>query len=690
VNIIIERGYTLGIAVLLILAILSDESLADNLSLNGDIVYTGNETKSAGKSTTSSSLSQIYSLNFDKGFTRTIKLAGDIRVSKNRINTSESSSIDPSLFLDMNNDYFNSNLGYQVNDRFLSTGNRITTTSKNAVFSTSPSGYPSFRFTYNDIDSKDQLAVHTVNSKQSYMNAGTDYTIKRLNLLYNYSNYVVDDFVSQIKQETPTHLATVTYSNSFFNNRFNFNMNFGATQSISKNTSLSGESQTFPEEKEAGNGLYETDSLPGDGQLSDYPSLIDDNKVTETGIDLNGSYRNIGLKLKSSNTINTIYLYISTSDANIANMSFGWNAYYSSDLSGNSWTSLSVSSSSYDEVNNRFKIVFSSSIEALYFKVVNTAYDTSAQRINVTEIEAIGSISRQSSVTVESTTDRQYGGFNMNLKTTEKTSVAYNISYNQTKQSLDNRKDTNINHGLSAAYLMSKYASLFLNYQNQNAESTTSENISSNNYSVTLSSNPLETLNGSVAISRYEYILGSTKTSESDTGNINMFFKLYSGIDLGTGITVSKTKDFSKSSDTSTNSFNGNLNLVPRSSINILIDSSFSQSTTSSGGGSSSAKSEILRSVINYTPSRYINLVANHQFLPQTKQNYSLNSRLPGSLQLSLNYNSSETGSETIGGAIYWNISRYIYISSNYSTTLTHNATNDYTNLYSLAISVRK
>ncbi|MBI3584845.1 MAG: hypothetical protein HY096_12995 [Nitrospinae bacterium] len=621
------------------------------------------ENKFAGKMTKKSSLSQVYSLAFDKGLTRTIRFSGNVRASQNKVDLTESSSIDPSFFLDMNNEYFNSALGYQINDRFLTTGNRINTTSKNATFSTAPAGFPSLRLNYNELQSKDRFSL--IDTRQSYINASTDYTIKHINLLYNYANSTLEDTISQIKQENPTHLGAVSYNNSFFDNRLNINTNLGVTKSTSKNISLSGTPQTFPEKKDATNGLYAVDTLPGDGQLTDYPSLIDDSKSSDTGIDLNGSYRNIGLKLKNTDTINTIYLYVDTSDDNIANMNFGWNIYYSNETSGLSWSFATVSSSSYDEVNKRFKLVLSVPVNAIFFKAVNTTYDSSAQKISVTEIEAIGSISKETNVTVETINDRQYGGMNLSLRPTKKTGISYNINYDQSKQSPADRKDTNINQGVVLSYAMSKYASFFLNYQSQKTETTLSKNIGSNNYTFSISTNPMETINGSAALSHFESLFGDNKTSETNSGNINMFLNLYSGIDLGTGFTLSNTDDISRGTKTTTNSVNGNLTLIPRNSINILIDGTFSSSTSNTGRETSSSKSETLRSTISITPSRFVNLVANIQHLPEAKQNYSINTRLPGSLQVNINYNVSETGAETLGGSIYWNISRYLYIYQN-------------------------
>ena len=688
VSIRVHLWLIFGLTIQFLLIGYTGMGLADNLSLNGDIVYTGRESKVIGKTTTSSSLSQNYSIIFDKKFTNTIRMTGDVRASNSRVGSTEDSSVSPSLFLGMNNRYFNSTLGYQVNDRFLSTGNKITTTSNNAIFSTTPEGYPSLRFTYNELLTKDKLNL--VNSRQSYINTGTDYTINRLNLLYNYTSSTQDDFIAQVKQETPTHLGTITYGNSFFNNRLNFNMNLGGTSAKLTNISLSGTPQVFSEKKGADNGLYEIDTLPGDGKLSDYPSLINDDKSSDTGIDINGSYRNIGLKLKNKDTIHTIYLYVSTSETNIANMNFGWSIYYTNDLSGNNWSVATLSSSSYDEVNSRFKLVLSTATEALFFKVVNTTYDPSAQKISVTEIEAIGSISRQTGVTFETSTERQYGGMNLGLRPTEKLNLSYNATYDQSSQSPTNREDTNINQGVSLSYAASKYASLFLNYQAQSTESSLTKGVGSNNYTLSVSTNPMETINGSFALSLFESLSGGEKTSETNSGNINMFFKLYPGINLGTGFTVSKAKDLIRGSETDTNSINGNLNLLPRKSINILIDGAFSSSASDTGGQKVNSKAESLRSTINITPSRYVNFVTNLQYLPEAKQNYSINSRLPGSLQINVNYNVSETGAETAGGSVYWNISRYLYVSSNYSTAIFHNATGDSSSLYSIAISVRK
>lgn len=679
--------------ILCLLIILTNRVTADNISFNGDIVYTDSKSQLVGRLTRRTGLSQVYSLALNKTFTKAIRAWGDIRTSQNVTDSNESSSIDPSLFLSLDNEYFNSNIGYQVNDRFLSAGNKVTTVSRNTNFLTAPSEFPSLKFTYNDSQVKDQLPIRLIDASQSYMNVGTDYIINDVTLIYNYTSSASENYVLQMKQDNPTHLGTVIYGTSFFDNKLNIDMNISGTRASSINMSLSGTPQIFPEEKAATNGLYKIDALPADGQLDDYPALIDDDKSSDTGINLNDSNRNIGIKFSDVKKIDTIYLYVSTADEqtrkNLTSMNFGWSVY-SGDNSGNIWTTVTLFSTSYDEVNNRFKLVFSLPVEAIFFKAVNMTYDSSAQTISVTEIEVYGSITETPSVTTETTTDRQYGGVNLGFKPTKKVNILYNINYDQSKESRNNTEDKNINQGLSLSYAVSKYVSLFSNYQNQSIESTSGRDVGFNNYSLSLSTNPIETINSSFAVNHSESLTAKSITSESDSGNINMFFKLYPGVDMGTGLSMGKLKDIVNKIDTASNSVSGNLSLLPWKTVNILIDGAFLSSTSDAKGEKISSKSESLRSTINITPSRHINLVVNLQYLPQMKQNYSVNTRLPGSLQINANYNVSEGGAETIGSSVYWNISRYLYISSTYSVSLLHNVTDDKTDLFSMAFSIRR
>lgn len=683
---------------MLLLIISGGKGTADDLSMNMDVVLSGSERKSSGKTSTSSGLSQIYFMGFNKTLTSTLRFSGDIRASQTKTEsnakTTESTAVRPSLFLNMNNEYFLLNAGYRSNFLpFLSIGDGIHSSTKNTDFSTSPAGFPSLRLSYNETKSKDDLTVSKVDTKQSNVNASTNYNIFGVSMAYNFTRTESNDFVNQSKQENPRHFGTMSYNNSFFERKLNYSLNAGMSKATSKNRSLSGIPTTFDEKKDALNGLYSEDSLPADGALSDSTSLIDGNTVSvavsdsSNEIDLNGSNRNIGIKLKQKEIIKTIYLYLSAIDPDIVSINFDWEVYYSNDTTGSTWT-FAPSTSSYDDTNKRFEFQITSPQSAVFFKVVNKMSDPLAKKIDVSEIEAIGSISETPSVLVTSTTDRQFGGLNLNWRATKKINVTYNVNYDRSQQSLIDLTNQNINQGITASYAISKKLSLFSGYQNQRSSSSGNSDTGSNSYLLSISTNPIETINGSISFNRTESLLDGDIISESNSSNVNTFYKLYHGVGLGLGFNINTSK--SSGSESKTMSTNWNLNLKPRNNINIVVNGSASASTTETEGNETSSTSKNLRSAINFNPSRYLTFTANLDFLPERKENFSVNTRLPGSLQLNVTYNRSDSGSETVGGTMSWGVSRHIFISSSYRKTFVHNDSKDTSSSYNLLFSIRK
>ncbi len=682
------------------MVVFADRGAADSLYTVNDMTISGTTRKSDGKTIKSKTVTQNYNLGFSKTLTNTIKLSGDLRTSKNKTDSVKTNSFDPTVFLYMTNEYFNSNIGYQMSDRLLSTGDSIVSKSKNLTFSTAPSGFPSLSLNYNGTRTKDDLSDHDTNGKQSYFNGSTGYGLYGVNTQYNYSKSESENFVSKTKQETPTHFGSIRYHSNFFQDRLSLNLDSGMTKTKTINTSLSDDPVDIPVERNIVMGLYEIDSLPADGTLPDYPSLINDNTASDsgTGINLNGEYRNMGVKLQNSEEVNVIYLYItpeSSQGQNISTMGFAWDVYYSTEISGDIWRTVTLASSDFNETTNRFEMIFSQSTEALFFKVVNRVSPL-ANTITVTEIEVLGFITIASSEEnkLKSTTDRYYWGTNLGYKITEKVGASYSFNFDKSEQKSEQPStksiNKNINHGLSLSYAMSRYASLSSSYQNQRSLSSSSDDVGSDIYMISINTNPFKTINASLVLNHSDAFINSDVTSKSNSGSLNSFFNLYPGIDLGTGFTVNRTKNLMSDSKTSANSFNSNLTLKPRKSIRILIDTILTKSSAESAGEKTNVFTKNMRTTISLNPSRYISMNATLQHFPESKKDFSVNTNFPGTLQLRLNYSRSDTGSDSIRSTAYWNISRYIYISPNYSLTRANDGTGDRFSSYSLSVSLRK
>ncbi|MFQ5560667.1 MAG: hypothetical protein ACE5FU_08795, partial [Nitrospinota bacterium] len=96
-----------------------------------------------------------------------------------------------------------------------------------------------------------------------------------------------------------------------------------------------------------------------------------------------------------------------------------------------------------------------------------------------------------------------------------------------------------------------------------------------------------------------------------------------------------------------------------------------------------------LRSVINFTQSRYLSLNSSIEIEPEFKRTFSASSRLPGLLQLGISYSRSDTDSETLSFIAFWNVSKYIFLSGNYRISKANNESDDRSDRYSLRLSFR-
>jgi hypothetical protein len=130
--------------------------------------------------------------------------------------------------------------------------------------------------------------------------------------------------------------------------------------------------------------------------------------------------------------------------------------------------------------------------------------------------------------------------------------------------------------------------------------------------------------------------------------------------------------------------------LRPRRTMNFLLNGSTTKSSTTTGGVKTSTTSNALATILNFNPSRHLSFNARFSVIPTFTQNYSVSSRLPGTLQGTLNYSRNNTGTDSVGISASLTPSRYIFISSSYQKTFTHNVTGDNSSSFSINLSLRK
>lgn len=669
------------------------------IDARADITYQKTTTTSGGQTVERSNLNETYIFGVSHALTSTIMVLGDVRLSKIRINGKETSDIFPMFFLSYTppavNLYYIS-LGYTRNETVPPGGDPFSTSNINASFTLPGDRWPSFSLFYNQAMNNDYKEPHLLDNISINKGVNTTYDFRFLetatNLNYSYSEPVLIDRVGKTKTDTQSHIVSAGLLRSFWDKKINTNLNIGHNQFETTLKSI-GAAQTFEQERTASEGLFALDTTPTVDSLASTPALINNDTSSSAGIDLNGSDRNIGLRLTTSQSVLRLHLYISTVDPNIATYvsanNFGWQLYTSSN--GTNWTLIGVTTS-WDSVNQRIVFTLSSETSAEYFKVVNTLFPAGAQTINVTEIEAIGRLTSTPTQIFRITTVRDFGSFGFSFSPISRLSINYNISYDNITQDLNNTDVTNLSQGVGLrTVIVPQYLNVFTSYSTLKTSSKSTASSSEtglDNYSLSISSSPLPTINTSLNYGYSESLTGGTAYAKTNSINGNIFMNLYKGVDLGLGSLIAESKDLNANSETnSTNSY-VNLNLVPWRPLTIIVNGSDSNSVVKTAGQKKDTSGQSLNTVISYIPTKNIFISTTIGIEPISSQTYNVTWFPSRNIQTSLRY--GITGDVTNRGAdIGWSPIPRLTLRVGYNGTRTDNATNDGTDSVFANVSLR-
>lgn len=673
---------------------LKPNSILADIHGHADMNYQKSTSSASGISSETSSFNQGYSLGLGKTITSTLRLMADIRLTINERDGKQTEDIFPMIQLDFTPpavQLYYLSLGYNRTESAPANTDPFSTTSMNASFSLPLEGWPSISISYNRSTVKDYIYPHKIDNistnKSFNTNYGFNFFKTATNATYSYTDPILEDMVSNNQSETQNHLASISVSRSFWDEKIKANANAG--YSTSKNISESlGTPTRFERVLGATEGLYIEDTTPDNTNLpASTPTLIDHNTSSTSGINLNGSYRNIAIKYTTPQSVHKIQLYISTSDTNIATYttnSFGWQLYTSSD--GLNWTALAGTITvSYDSVSSKIIFEFSET-NAQYFKVVNTNFPPAALAINVTEIEALDYINSTPTIKYIYTTTRDFGGISFSVTPVEQLSINYNIDYNHTIQDYSNSDSSSINQGSSANWVaVPQYLILSAGYntmsssissQNYSQGKTTSET-GTDSYTLSLSSTPLSTLRTGLGYSYNESLTGGETYSNSDSLSGNLSINLYKGVDINFGSSMSESRDLKSNTKTASTSHSGSLNLIPWKQLSIGVNGGYSSSTSDAQGNKTSSDSQSLTTSFSYVPTRKIYGSVSIAIEPTQSQSYSITWLPTRSIQTSIGYGISgdNTNKRT---NISWTPIPRLSLNIGYTGTNISNATNDY------------
>ncbi len=686
-------------AILLASAIFSTESRAEGLSGYLEFEYSRADTElrnSGGQSvdTSSGSLAQLYSLNFDKklypnlgvlasGLFQKRDIASDVDGLKS---DSTTTTLRPYVQLNLRTPLYFAEAAYSRNEeKRENTGISPVTTVRESFISTlywRPDRLPDLRLQYSrdHLYDKERSGLDTVTDLYE---ATSNYRPTRaLSLYYHGTLQNTDLRLSGTTTKELNNNGRVNYSNNWWRRRITFGMDYNISNQVLE-TETTGSGEVGLRVIALGGGLSATSGTPENvTPLVPNPALTDGDLAAGTGINLGPAgdtlSRNMGLDFILPAEINTLYVWVNLNVEQVAD-AFSWRIYTSDD--NQNWAlRQTVSPAIYSPTFNRFEIRFAN-VNARYVKVATSPlspavpFATGFPTILVTELQA--EIRRPASeVAGKLTTTSQNGTLDFRAILLEPVNLTYEFTYIFTKRAPGELRYT-VSNGLSFFRQLNKVFSGRGRVAFEIGEEQAGHR-EAVLYTASVTAVPFQTLFHSLTISGREETVAGGKDSSMSILLYNIA-KLYEGIDanLGGGISFQEDPTGRKSRNTQVT---GGATFVPNRKVNLTLLYNGTTTVTSGGGlaGETTDSTRAAEADLAFTPVQTVYLFGSYRVETSTTAprrnilNYSLNwSPFPdGTLHMTFYYNetvrSDDSKERSIVPNLRWYFTRRSYLNLSY------------------------
>ncbi len=680
------------IAVVVLLALLgvSRQAYAE-LGIGANLSYIQTKTDVGGVTRETSDTKQSYHLNLghDIPLTHTIHFSGDLVWSEIETSGGEKRrSIYPVFTLNFSPPkMYNIGFGYSRTDVNPSGGDQITSTNMNVSFLHPPSRrIPQFLISYNVSTTEDQDAPKSIDNVNRSLSGSTQYSTRiadtSLSGNYTASFSQSEDKLNDISGESISHRITLNAARRFMKNKISTSANFGYTLSDSTNESTGGKSR-FERREVANMGLAINSAVPAAVTLGVEAELIDNGRATAVTplIDINNADWNIGLGFVSPEQIHAIDIFVNTTlaeETNIKNglYDFGWALYTSND--NITWSFAGAPVPTYNSFYNRFEFDFAD-ISARYFKLVNTA-GNGAEDINVTEIQAYGFFLSNPKKSFTSTLTRQFGWGNVSYSPTKRMNLGAVFGFDRSVResvAASEAEDLYTMFSLSMSYtVIPKYLRMSSSYSANRWTSESDSETSSDVYSVSFASTPMNAINTSLSFSHGESGINGVTQTKSDGAALGAFLRVYPGVDFNFSSSMNQSENLVLDSESNSRSFAWNMKLVPWKKVTTVLNGGVTHTTTKAKGTTTSSSSQNFSVTASYAPSRFFFVSTSQNIDPTRTQSYGATWVPTSKIQFGVRMSKTET-TNGYGGTISWQPFSRLNLHGGYNATLIDNATND-------------
>jgi hypothetical protein len=595
----------------LLVLTLFQSAYADDISGSAQIYWRTTSTAEEHEKEKSWYLSQTYNLGLSKDVTPNISFSGDLGINTTESDETKTTRMYPSFRLNLINEYFDANGGYQLYERGLeifgmpSDETRRTNETWNTNLSTKSTTYPKLRFRYDKNRLYDHLSIHETDTRSERYEATADYTYQFLNFSVKHYKDVSDNFVADSTQTTTNDEGRVEFRKSFWDNRFtssgSYRWNEQETESEARGQDVRSEV-----ERQAGTGWYGVagtqTGIPILGWTEE--NKLVDKREPDPPINLNTlpQYQNVRIDLNSAEDVELIYLWTTAPVVGFDEDQYEWDVYYSTDAV--TWTSITATVI-FEEDENRFKFSFAAATNARYFRVVNTQNDNTD--LYVTEIEAFGVTTQAAYTTDTTTTTRENIIFNAGLRPVDWGVIQYDFTQDESETDPDSSKTRRYTHTINARADadLHKYLTAWAQYNTRIEDGSETEKRTTDTYSLHFDSSPLDMLSTSLSFNHSVPKIESKTQSRTTYSLLHVVAKLHEGVDLSMDGNLNYTEDVINDTETLTRMVDSDLRLELTKTLTTEIRYTTNWTNTdNSDGTETSARNSTIRTDVSYRPVR--------------------------------------------------------------------------------------
>ncbi len=294
----------------------------------------------------------------------------------------------------------------------------------------------------------------TTDQESHFYRTTVDYAYRNYEFLYNYMRSDDEQKTEDTRTRTltQTHNGRVRYSRGFFDNRLTLNARVQAERST---VEFSGTGERIVPTTSSGSSFYIKEDLAPDSNLPDDFTSDAEGPLSEVDLGGGGSGNrvSIGIAYAEEVEIDRLRVFLAPGldvyEIDRIENKWKWEIYISDDQLN--WTSVPVTASDYDPVDNYFEIRFARQQEVQYIKVVTSAVlrDPVTQlpldSIPVSRIAGFFALAPDDDDEIVSISRNL--NFGVGWKMTDKTRVGYDLAYQDQEVDafdIENRQMSNI------------------------------------------------------------------------------------------------------------------------------------------------------------------------------------------------------------------------------------------------------